>query len=626
MCGIAGVWMRDGGPVAGADVQRMCQVMGHRGPDGEGVFVDGSVGLGHRRLSIIDLETGSQPMANEDGQIWITFNGEIFNYRELREELRQAGHRLKTRSDTEVILHLYEDHGIGCLERLNGQFAFGLWDGHKRRLLLARDRLGIKPLYYLLDDRRCLFASELKAIQEASPEPRPLDLEALDLYLSFLYIPPPRTILRGIQKLPAASALIVEADRSNRLTYWDLPAPTAPPRDWPEAFAAQLRTAVARQMVSDVPVGAFLSGGIDSATVVAHMCRVSSAVRTFSIGFPQEEYSELRYARQVAERFGTAHHELVVDAEKASDLGPRLAAHLDEPFGDPSAVPTYYLARLAGAHVKVCLAGDGGDELFAGYDRYRDVLRHRMTDVLPRHLKGACAWLSRRATPGTSLWKRFRRLGQTALDRHIDSLTFFDTHHKAQLYTPEVARALEEQDAGGYLRSLLDRYAPFPFLSRLLACDLRSSLAEDILTKVDRMSMWNSLEVRVPLLDHDLVALAFQIPDGYKLRGSVAKWLLKDLMRNQLPPEILTRRKQGFGPPLKHWFRGDLGPFSREVLRQSRAVELGLFREEAVEGLIDFGARHRHIPGRRVWQLLVLDLWLRAHDRWITDRSVAELP
>jgi asparagine synthase (glutamine-hydrolysing) len=529
---------------------------------------------------------------------------------------------VKTRSDTEVILHLYEDHGMDCLKRLNGQFVFGLWDGRKRRLVLARDRLGIKPLYYLLDGQRCLFASELKAIREASPEPRPLDLEALDLYLSYLYIPPPHTIFQGIQKLPAGSALVVEEERFRLFTYWDLPTRTRPPRDWPELLAAQLQTSVSRQMVSDVPVGAFLSGGIDSATVVAHMCRASNAVSTFSIGFPQDEYSELPYARRVAKRFGTDHHELVVDAEKASDLVPRLAAHLDEPFGDPSAVPTYYLARLAGAHVKVCLAGDGGDELFAGYDRYRDVLRHRLYDLLPGEMKRASAWLARRAAPGTSFWKRFHRLGQTALERHIDTLTFFDTHQRGQLYTPETAKAIGGHDARRYLRALLDRYATLPFLSQLLACDLRSSLGEDMLTKVDRMSMWNSLEVRVPLLDHELVELAFQIPDRYKLHGRIAKWPLKQIMREQLPSETLTRRKQGFGPPLKHWFKGDLGTFAGEILRQSRGVELGLFREEALERMIDFGVRRRQIPGRRVWQLLVLDLWLRANDRWITDVGV----
>jgi asparagine synthase (glutamine-hydrolysing) len=601
----------------------MCQVLGHRGPDGEGVFADGSVALGHRRLSIIDLETGDQPMTNEDGQIWITFNGEIFNYRDLRHELIRAGHHFKTRSDTEVILHLYEDHDVDCLRHLNGQFAFGLWDGRKRRLLLARDRLGIKPLYFLLDRRRCLFGSELKAIREAFPEPRPLDLEALDLYLSYLYIPAPHTIFRGIQKLPASTALVVEPERFRLFTYWDLSTPAAPPREWAEALETQLQTAVARQMVSDVPVGAFLSGGIDSATVVAHMCRVSNPVNTFSIGFPQEEYSELPYARQVAERFGTRHHELVVDAEKASDLVPRLAAHLDEPFGDPSAVPTFHLARLAGAHVKVCLAGDGGDELFAGYDRYRDVLRHRVYDLLPRTMKRGCARLARMARPGSSLWKRFHRLGQTAWDRHIDTLTFFDSHQRVQLYTPELARAIGARDARGYLRALLDRYSSFPFLSQLLACDLRSSLAEDMLAKVDRMSMWNALEVRVPLLDHELVELAFQIPDGYKLRGPVAKWLLKQIMGEQLPPDILTRPKQGFGPPLKHWFKGDLGSFTAEILRQPRAVELGLFREEAVERLVDFSVRRRHIPGRRVWQLLILDLWLRVNERWIAGAGLA---
>ena len=619
MCGIAGIVETEGRPADPSLLRAMTTLLRHRGPDGDGFVCRGPVGLGHRRLAIIDLATGDQPMASDDGAIWIVFNGEIYNFRELRRELESAGARFKTSSDTEVILRAYESWGPECVRRLRGMFAFAILDERARRVVLARDRVGIKPLFYAWDGRRLLFASELKGLLEDPGFPRTLDREALGAYLTYHYVPAPLTIFAGARKLPAATTLVLSLDGGEpRLSeYWRLPfAPVTDVREaeWMEGLRAHLDDAVRSHMVADVPIGAFLSGGIDSGTVVALMARASSApIRTFSIGFEEAEFDELAYARQIAERFGTEHHEYVVKADALTVL-PKLIWHFDEPFADSSAVPTYYVSEVTRRHVTVALSGDGGDENFAGYRRYAQAqaLDRRMGSLpaLLRPLLGMAARVLPVGGPGQAY---AGLLASRGVARYHRLVTYERSETLRRLLSKDFADLADRAADPAEFERLADRQQAPDFVSALQHIDMATYLPDDILTKVDRTSMAVSLEARVPLLDHLLMEYVATIPSDLKLRGETGKYLLKRAMADALPSEILGRRKMGFGVPLGTWLRRELREMARDTLLGSAARQRGIFRSVEVERLLRIHDSGRRDYSARLWALLCLELWM---ERW----------
>ena len=615
MCGIFGIFNTDTARPVDHDVLgRMGHVLAHRGPDGGGLHTDGAVGIGMRRLSIIDLKTGDQPLANEDGSIWVVFNGEIYNYRELTQELLAKGHRFSTASDTEVLVHLYEEYGEACVEPLRGMFAFAIWDHARRTLFLARDRLGIKPLYYADTPTGFVFGSELKLVAQSPWASRAVDQRALAAYLQYGYVPDPFSIIQGAVKLAPGHTLTVREGRSGGpRRYWDVAAcfrrPT-PPRseaETSESLWMLLRDAVRSHLVSDVPVGAFLSGGVDSSAVVAIMAsEVGIPIKTFSVGFREAAYNELAYARAVAERFGTEHYELVVGPQDLGVLDDLLGA-FDEPFADASAIPTYLVSRLARPHVKVVLSGDGGDELFAGYDRYVvDHRRRHLGRLGDMGLGGGLRALSARLPEGTPGKNFIYNISLPRMDRYLDAISVFP---------PRVLRNLLDPAVASDARTQFDttHSAGLDPLSRLQVLDLRTYLPGDILTKVDRMTMANSLEARVPLLDHRLVEFAGGLPARLRLRSGETKFLLKRVLRGRVPPEVLDRPKQGFAVPLEAWFSEELPRVFHDVLGEgSRLADVGI-RPAAVRSLIElYTARRRQDHCRRLWALAVLDRTLRA--------------
>jgi asparagine synthase (glutamine-hydrolysing) len=617
MCGIAGT-LRLGSdrPVTREEVARMCAVLRHRGPDDEGVHVDGGLGIGMRRLSIIDLATGRQPIGNEDGTVWTVFNGEIYNFRELRRELRGRGHVFTTATDTEVIVHLYEEHGPGFVERLRGMFALAVWDAPRRRLVLARDRLGIKPLYYAETAEGLLFGSELKAVL-AGGLGRDVDRQALHDYLSLGYVPGPRTIFAAARKLPPAHLLVCERGQVTVRRYWALayrPAPRWSDDEAAERLRALLRETVRGHLMSDVPLGVFLSGGVDSSTLVALMREVGGGpIRTFSIGFDEASYDELGVAREVARRFGTEHHELVVRPD-AVDLVPALVRAFDEPFADSSAVPVYCVSRLARDHVKVVLSGEGGDEVFAGYDTYT---AGRLAETY-RRLPAA---LSRRLLPAlvrrlpvshrrVSLDYKAKRFVAGALRPPADA-------HYAwkEIFSEDAKAALYAGGAGAFappVRLYRDAFAACgaaEALTRLQHVDQAIYLPDDILVKADRMTMANSLEGRVPFVDHHVVEFAASLPARLRLRGLAKKYVLKRAMAGALPERVLRGPKRGFNVPIPVWLAGELRDLVHDVLNDKRVREAGFFDPAAVRALIDEHERRRHDRSRNLWALLVFTLW-----------------
>jgi len=618
MCGIVGIYNLAKDPVDLAVLHGMCQVIAHRGPDDEGYFSEGPIGLGMRRLAIIDVAGGQQPISNEDGSIWIVFNGEIYNYRELRAGLEKRGHRFRTQSDTETIVHLYEERGIECVHALRGMFAFGIWDSKAHRLFLARDRLGIKPLFYTFDGDKLLFASEMKAILQDQSVDRRIELSALSEYLSYLYIPSPKTIFQDVYKLPPAHMLICENGQIIRRRYWQL----QPRRldgftehDIVEELRRQLQEAVAIRLMSEVQLGAFLSGGIDSSAIVALMTEViDQPVRTFSIGFEIDEFDELRYARLVARHCKTDHHEFVVRPDAVKIL-PRLVWQFDEPFADPSMIPTYYLAQMARRYVTVCLSGDGGDESFAGYRRYSYARRLKIYDVIPGVIKHTLlAPLSQVLSDNTVWGRRMRLASLSAQDRYIVQMSYIGEHAKKRLLSDEVTHILAESPpATSYLQSVFDFTKGYNVPERLLHVDIHSYLPEDILVKVDRMSMLNSLEVRVPLLDHQLLEFVAGIPFELKLRGSDSKYILKEALRGLLPDAILSREKHGFSVPLGQWFGGELYTFARDILLDHKFAGRALFNRDEVERLIQHHREGTADTSRLLYILIVFELWCQAH-------------
>jgi len=625
MCGIAGkLYFDPRRDVARELLERMHQVQAHRGPDASGIHLDGSLGLAHSRLSIIDLSpAGHQPMPNEDGTVWIVFNGEIYNFPELRPDLERRGHRFRSRTDTETILHLYEEHGPDCLRYLRGMFAFAIWDARQRALFLARDRFGAKPLYYHHDREAFRFASEAKALlQDPEVEVRP-DPASLSQYLTYGCVPSPASAFRGLQRLPPAHYLTCQDGAVRVERYWRLQRDQQaerPEAEWCREIRERLEEAVRIRLMSDVPLGAFLSGGIDSSAVVAMMRRATTGpLKTFSIGFPEREYDERGYARMVAERFDTEHHELEVRPDAAAIL-PRLAWHHDEPFGDSSAVPTFYLAQLTRRHVTVALTGDAGDEAFGGYQRYAAITLGARLDGMPGAvlLRAAAAGLGRALPRGGrrgGLLLRGRRflegLGETAERRYARWLCQFQGSSKRELCTPEFLAAA----GGGDDLAILDRLwrgsGASDACDAALAADLALYLPDDLLVKTDIASMAHGLEVRSPFLDHELMEFAATIPARQKVRGFRTKHILREALRGLLPDPVLSRPKMGFGVPIDHWLRHELKDVLQDTLLSSRAVGRGYFRPDAVRRLAE-----EHWAGRvnhrdRLWLLLMLELWQR---------------
>ena len=612
MCGIFGVC---GEPADRPECLGVLRAMGkaliHRGPDDQGTHMEPGVGIGMRRLSIIDLKTGHQPLANEDGSIWTVFNGEIYNYRELTAGLLARGHRFATASDTETLVHLYEDHGADCVRHLRGMFAFALWDARSRTLLLARDRLGIKPLYYAQTAHGLVFGSELKALIASPWVQREMDPRALAAYLRFGYVPDPLSILKGVVKLPPGHVVLVKEGRVGLpqcywkpTSYFDGASRAVDEAEAGSQLWSLLQEAVRSHLVSDVSVGAFLSGGIDSSAVVGLMARENGVpVKTFSVGYRESEFDEAPYARRVAEWFGTEHHELVATPRDIRLLDDVLVA-CDEPFADASAIPTYLVARLARQHVKVVLSGDGGDELFAGYDRYLVDQRESRLGMLGDLGLGAPLRLASNALPEGARGKNFlRHFSMPRMRRYLDAISLFPDRALRDLLEGGVASA-----APPLFAEALQDSQGLDALSRLQDLDLQTNLPGDILTKVDRMTMAHSLEARVPLLDHPLVEFACRLPARLRLRGDQTKYLLRRVLRGRVPDEVLSRPKRGFGVPIRAWFGHHLPNFFRERLGNSRTLqEIGI-RPQAVHSLLDlFQQRGREDHCGRLWALAVLE-------------------
>ena len=621
MCGVAGIHEWAGHRRAdGAAVAAMLDAIVHRGPDDHGLHVDERAALGTRRLSIIDLAGGHQPIANEDGTVVVAFNGEIYNYRELRARLRASGHAFRTESDTEVIVHLYEELGEGCVDALRGMFGFAVWDARRRRLFLARDRLGIKPLYWTASDGRLAFASEIKALLRAPGVGAALDHQALAAFLLLKYVPAPRTMFAGIHALAPGCALTCDADGVRVRRWWDLSfRPAGPPLGEPEA-AGRLRElledAVRSHLVSDVPFGAFLSGGVDSSTIVALMSReLGRPVSTFAVGFagPGEQHSELPYARMVADRYRTDHHEVLIGAGDLVASAEKVVRHLDQPIADNACVPNYMVAELASRHVKMVLTGEGGDELFAGYARYSGERLAPLFERLPGAARAAGAAIAR--SPGRSRWRiALYALCQPAEDSRL--ATWFALMHpeaRAELATGELAAAVAGTPPAALFAEPLRRTDATEPINRMLYVDTKLWLPDDLLARGDKMSMATSLEARVPLLDHHVVEFAAGLPAALKVKGLQRKYLLKRAVRDLLPEPILTRAKKGFPVPISEWLRGDARAFCHDLLAPATVRRRGLLDAGAVARMLgehDSGAADH---GSALWALISLELWHRAY-------------
>ena len=629
VCGIAGMIGRQDELVDANEIRRMCQTIVHRGPDDEGIYAQGPVGLGIRRLSIIDLAGGRQPIHNEDQSVWVVFNGEIYNFPELRRELETRGHRFYTHSDTEVIVHLYEEMGSDCVKKLRGMFAIALYDERRQSLLLARDRLGKKPLHYAHVNGRLFFGSEIKTIFAVAPELAEVSPEGILHYFYFAYIPDPLTAFQKIHKLPPGHLLEYSAGQITERQYWDVPAfgtdNTASEEECLEELERRLAEAVRIRLISDVPLGALLSGGVDSSIVVALMARAGAGqVKTFSIGFGKQDFNEAEYARKVAERFGTNHHELVVEPNIAETL-EMLSHMLEEPFGDSSMIPTYCVSKLARQHVTVALSGDGGDELFAGYDRYAANLRRGRYGIPP--------WLGKLyrshiypVLPQNVRGRKFAwNISLSSRERYLDGLSFLPAlDRERSLFTDDfLVSASRWADPFDKFRRYYNDSPADDALSRLLYLDMKTYLTADILTKVDRMSMATSLEIRCPILDHEFIEWVVSLPVKYKFRTGTRKYLLKKLAeRIGVPSALVNRRKQGFSLPLVHWMRAELKDGLLGILTEPRTLQRGYFRPAAIRALLNEHFRGTRDRAGVIWLLLVFELW---HRNFLEARGVDHL-
>lgn len=626
MCGITGkLNFKADEPVSKTLIGQMNNLLTHRGPDDEGLWVRGQIGLGQRRLSIIDLSpTGHQPMTNEDSTIWITYNGEIYNHAELREKLEKKGHRYRGNSDTETILHLYEEYGRECVKHLRGMFAFALWDQPNRRLLLARDRFGQKPLLYAHTADGLVFASEIKAVLQDPSVSTDLNELAIHHYFTYGYIPNPLTAFQSICKLPPATTLLWQNGSISIEKYWTLSY--TPKLNLSEAEASEqllelLRESTRLRLMSDVSLGAFLSGGVDSSAIVALMAEtMDEPVKTFSIGFDDSSFNELHYARQVAQRYGTDHHEYVVTPDTLAVL-PELVWAYGEPYADSSALPTYYVSKEARQFVTVALNGDGGDEAFTGYERYLAVRLAAKYEKIPRFLRqniiNKLAQYLPESTHRKDPLRRFKRfvlaMDNSPEQRYARWVILADNETKARLYTPEFQARMATVDSLDLLEDAYKLADSDDFVERTQFVDNSLYLPDDLLVKVDIATMIHSLEGRSPFLDHKLAEFAAQLPIHYKLKGRQSKYLLKKTLQNHLPSSILYRDKQGFGVPVGRWFRGELRQVAYDVLLDSRTVNRNICNPNTVKILLD-----QHVSGQvnnwsKIWQLLVLELWFRSY-------------
>jgi asparagine synthase (glutamine-hydrolysing) len=619
MCGIAGIVgaTRENNITEGL-VREMCDRIIHRGPDDEGIFVEDGAGLGMRRLSIIDLSGGHQPVFNEDRSAWIVYNGEIYNFPELRAELESSGHRFYTKTDTEVIIHLYEEMGSDCVQKLRGMFALAIYDKANRKLLLARDRLGKKPLHYAMLHDKLYFASEIKSILAVAPELAQVNSQGLLEYLYYGYVPDPITAFSGIHRVPPGHLLEFENGKVSIRQYWDLPSygtlkPTSE-EEILEELERRLLEATRIRLISDVPLGAFLSGGTDSSTIVALMARASSApVKTFSIGFAKDDFDEAQYARIVARKFGTDHHEMILEPDVVRTLED-MTSSLEEPFGDSSMLPTYFVSQMARRHVTVALSGDGGDEIFAGYDRYRIQSDHRIFENIPNWARSFYRNQVFPLVPRNTMGRQFSyNISLPWRERYVDSLSFVPSFERdTRLLSRDFREVLRRSDDPR--NALLRHFAKAPTkdaISELLYVDTKTYLVGDILTKVDRMSMLNSLEVRVPILDHEVVEWATSLPSEWKLRGRTQKYILRKLAeRVGVPREVLNRPKQGFALPLVHWMRNELRDVLM-ILLEPRTLQRGYFEANGIRKLMNDHLQGRRELSARLWRLLIFELWHR---------------
>ncbi len=604
-------------------IRPMTEAMSHRGPDGSGLWSDGLCSLGHRRLAIIDLSAkGKQPLSNENQTVWIVFNGEIYNFQQLRAELESCGHKFNSHTDTEVIVHSYEQWGTACLKRLRGMFAFAIWDQQKRRLFLARDRVGKKPLYYANNSRSFVFASELQGLVQNPEVHREVDLEAIDSYLSWGYVPAPLTGFKNVSKLPPAHFLVLDVGLDVTETrverYWDLqysPKITITESEAGKHLREKLTEAVRYRLISDVPLGAFLSGGIDSSIVVGLMAEVSgSRVKTFSIGFDDNDYNELRFARAIAERWSTDHNELIVKPDELAVL-PKLVRHYGEPYADSSAIPTFYVSQITRSGVTVALNGDGGDESFAGYDRYAAT---RIADRIASlgFFGSATAALARLLPDSADPKNRVRRAKrflsvahEERPERYGNWVSYFTAAAKRQLYAPSFAEAVGPRNARHWMKDLWKEVGDLESVDAAMAVDIKSYLPYDLLTKVDIASMANSLEARSPFLDHVVMEFAAQLPAHLKLRGRQSKYLLKKTFADLLPRENVKRRKMGFGVPIAKWLRSSSRELLEDTLLSHRARHRGYFKPDRVGQMVREHVAERADHSFQLWNLLMLELW-----------------
>ena len=625
MCAICGVINKNHLPLSLDLLQTMTRTMRHRGPDQEGYQQLNNVGLGFQRLSIIDLVHGQQPMSNEDDSLWIVFNGEIYNFQQLRAELEASGrHHFKTQTDTEVILHLYEDLGEQCVERLRGMFAFAIWNDKTKTLFMARDRLGKKPLIYADLPNAFLFSSEIKALLKHPDVSKEIDYQAIDLYLSYQYIPSPHTIFKSIKKLPPAHTLTSKDGGLSIKRYWSPPRHVDTTLDFHEAQDAmmeKLKEATRIRMIADVPIGAFLSGGKDSSVIVGLMSELSSQpIKTFSIGFEEEAFSELPYAAEVAAYFKCDHHEFVVKSDMIEVLS-KLVWHYGEPFADSSALPSYFVSKMSRQYVTVALNGDGGDETLAGYPRYKAAKLAGVLTAIPVSLRKTAlhifSLLPDGVPPHALIWRMKRLLGLGVDDPrtfYLDMLCFFKESQKQRIYSPFMKQQLGNQYAADHVNALIEPAAPLTGTNKYLYADLLSYLPECLMVKMDIASMANSLEARSPFLDHEFVELALSFPSEWKLRGlTQSKYILNQKIKGWLPSSVLNRKKQGFALPMSHWFKGPLRHYVSEMLLSEKAVARNVFKKNEIQNLLVEHQQGRSDHSYELWSLLVLEQWFQVY-------------